>query len=209
MITLSRCVALAALILAAPALLACTGLQGAAAGSAFDTSDRGRQSSEGFPAPSKTVVWQSAMQAIKEQGYIPDPSMSSSIDGYIETRWKLSLQPFAGQGFRERVSVQIHEIKNRPNYFRMETNVTRQMNHNMTQPSSAIAAEWAAGSRNDGMERLINNQVMMMFVPGDVSSQFRHRNNMPEQDTVIDYNAKPKEKESWVDQLEKQVRGGG
>ena len=204
---LRRLVAIAVLLPLVPTLGACTGLQGASAGGAFDNSDRSKLSSEGFPAPSKTAVWQSAMQAVKEQGYIPDPSVSSSIDGYVETRWKLALQPFAGQGFRERVSMQIHEVKGRANYFRLETNVMRQMNHNMTQPSSAVAAEWAAGSRNGGMERLLNNQVEMMFVPSDVSPEYRMRHGMPEQDSIRDPNAVPKKQESWVDKLEKQVRG--
>jgi hypothetical protein len=209
MSTLIRFVALAALVLFLPFCAACTGLQGATAGSCFDHSDKSGESSEGFPAPSKTTVWQSAMQAVKEQGYVPDPSLSSSLDGYVETRWKLSLQPFAGTGFRERVTIKVLPVKGRENYFRLETNAMRQMNHNMTQPSSAIAAEWAAGSRNPGMERLLNNQIEMMFVPSDVSPEFRMREGMPEEEEIRDYGVKPVKQDSWMDKLEKQVRGEG
>ena len=184
-------VVLATLALLIPTLTACTGLQGASADGIFAREDKGRSSSDGFPGPSQAVVWQSAVQAVKEQGYVVDPEVSSSTDGMVESRWKLSLQPFAGQGFREKVSVQIMKVRGRPNFFRVDTHVMRQKNDNMTQPSSAIAAEWASGSRNASMERLINNQVEMMFMPGDVSDEYRRKNNMRGAGSPRDPSVKP------------------
>lgn len=186
-----RLVALLALCLLAPALAACTGLQGATAGSCLDQSDTSGASSDGFPAPGRVAVWQSSIQVLREQGFVLDPDLTTSTDGYIESRWKLSLQPFAGQGYRERVSIRVLPVKQRDSYFRLETNVMRQPNHNMVQPSSAIAAEWAAGNRNPGMERLINNQVEMMFVSGDVSSEYRVIHGLPEKGSVRDTSVKP------------------
>ena len=184
-------VVLLGVCLLAPALAGCTGLQGASAGSCFDSSDTSGASSDGFPAPSKVSVWQSAIQVVREQGFVLDPELTTSTDGYIETRWKLSLQPFAGQGYRQRVSIHVIPIEDRESYFRLETNVMRQPNHNMVQPGSAIAAEWAAGARNDGMERLINNQVEMMFVSGDVSAEYRAIHGLPEKGDVRDSSVKP------------------
>ena len=201
-------VALAALPLLLLLVAGCTGLQGASAGGLLDRSDTTCCSSDGFPAPSKVVAWQSATQVLKEQGYIPDPELTDSNEGYIETRWKLSLQPFAGQGFRERASVKVIPIKGRPNYFRLDTNVMRQMNHNMTQPNSLTAAEWAAGTRNSGMERLINNQVAMMFASGDVSTRYRDMHGLPDTGNVLDPSVKPKKKPTMAETIGGWASGG-
>ena len=177
-------------------LTACTGMMGAKAGSYFDRGGGGTASSDGFPAPSLIAVWQASMQVVKERGFVPDPEYSDSISGKVVSRWKTSMQPMAGTGFREKVDLAVLAVKGKPSYFRIETNVTKQMNDNMTNPSSRTQAEWRAGTRDQGMERLLNNTIEMMFLPSDVSPQFRRSNNMRSRSSPRDPSAKPPEKKS-------------
>ena len=181
-------------------LTACTGMMGAKAGSYFDRGGGGTASSDGFPAPSQVAVWQASMQVVKERGFVPDPEFSDSISGRVLTRWRTSMQPTAGTGFREKVDLTVIPVKNKKNYFRLQTNVTRQMNDNMANPSSRRQADWKAGSRNQTMERLLNNTIEMMFLPSDVSPEYRRANDM---------RARPSPRDPSGSQPQQKQGGGG
>jgi len=136
-------------------------------------------SSDGFPAPNKTRVWETAMRTVRAQGYVPDPDASSPVTGTIVTRWRISLQPFSGQGWRERVSLKVLPIASREGFYTLETNVIRQLNDNLGEPDNPLRAEWTQGARNDQRERMINQQVEIAFLPMDVSEGFRRKYGMP------------------------------
>jgi hypothetical protein len=179
-------------------LPACTAMGGTGADSPFSQEDNAGAVSDGFPGPSKEVVWNTALRAVREQGYVPDPSVSRADTGRIESRWRLSLSPFASTGYRERVRVRVLDVKGRPGYFRLDPNVTRQMNDNITEPSNPIAADWAQGKRAPEMEALINRRVEMYFLPNDVSPEFRRRYGMPAATDPRIRTEKPKKKEGPI-----------
>jgi hypothetical protein len=142
---------------------------------------------DGFPAPGKDVVAQVAVTTLRDSGYIPDPEASSIENGVVVSRWSMSLQPFSGMGFREQATVRIHDVPGRPDYYVVETNVLRQQNDNMVQPSNPVVAEWTSGERNTDMEQLITGRIQAAFLPADVSTEFRQRYGMqPRPETRIE-----------------------
>ena len=163
-------------------LCGCTAMGGTKADSWLANEDTTGQDSDGFPAPSQGVVWQTDVQAFSAKGYTIDPELSAAHVGRVTSRWKISLQPFGGKGYREKVTMRILPVKGSEGYFRLETNVMRQRNDNVAEPNKLTAAEWMEGTRNDSMERLLNNRVEMMFLPGDVSPEFRRQHGMGSKD---------------------------
>jgi len=164
------------------ALAACTSGGTIAADSFLASEDDTGAASDGFPAPSKVAVWETAMRAVREQGYVPDPNASTPLEGKIVTRWRISLQPFSGKGWRERVSMRIVPIQGKTDYYRLETNVLRQLNDNLTEPGNPLAAEWGQGARNADRERFLNQRIEMAFLPGDVSKEFRSKYDLPSEE---------------------------
>lgn len=135
--------------------------------------------SDGFPAPSRDAVWEAANQAVVEQRFIPDSEASSRSAGVVASRWRNSLTSFSREGFREKVTVRILPVEGRSGYYRTETNVTRQENENIEDPSNPIKAEWGDPTRNTMAENLLNRRVEMFFLPSGVSDQFRREHGMP------------------------------
>ena len=161
------------------ALVACTSGGTISANSFLANEDESGAQSDGFPAPSRTVVWETAMRTVREQGYVPDPNASAPTSGRIVSRWRMSLQPFSGKGWRERVNLRILPVDGRKNYWRLDTNVLRQLNDNLTEPGNPLAAEWGEGARNTDRERFINQRIELAFLPGDVSKEFRSKYDLP------------------------------
>jgi len=138
----------------------------------------GETSSLGFPAPDQELVYHTALSVLARYGHSPDMEQSSTTTGTIVTRWKNSLQPFSGKGYREKITVYIHPVPGRDNYFMTDTRVVRQTNKNMTDPSNVLAAEWSGEERNAEMEALINGQIEVTFLPGSLSPEFRQRHGL-------------------------------
>ena len=177
------------------ALAACTSGGTLSADSFLASEDDSGASSDGFPAPSKTVAWETAMRTVREQGYVPDPNASSPLAGKVISRWRISLQPFSGKGWRERVSIKIAPVRGRDGYWRLDTNVLRQLNDNLSEPGNPLAAEWGQGSRNGERERFLNQRIEMAFLPGDVSKEFRSKYDLPSKEDPRHKEA-PEEKDS-------------
>ncbi|MHC5009520.1 MAG: hypothetical protein ACYTG6_01065 [Planctomycetota bacterium] len=145
---------------------------------------QGAVTSDGFPAPDKALVFDAARRAMDKQGFSPDLDASSLETGTLVSRWKLSLQPFSGQGYRDQATMTIKEVPGRANYFTVDSRVIRQMNDNMEQPSNPIAADWSTGERVAELEQILNQRVEMFFLPTGVSSGFRERYSMPAQEDL-------------------------
>lgn len=152
--------------LVAAALCACRGV------------DVTGQRSEGFAAPDRSMVYEGAWNALRQQGFIPDSSASSETEGYITTRYRMELQPFSGRGFREKATVRVHEVPQKASYYTVEVNVLREYNDNLSQPSSPIVADWRSAERMPDVENLIKSRVEMMFIAPDVSPEFRATHGM-------------------------------
>ena len=195
--TLRRFVALGALI-PLLALTACTSGGTVAAGGLLSREDRSGADSDGFPAPSQEMVWNAAMAVVRDAGYVPDPNLSSPESGRVETRWRMKLTPFSGMGKRERATVRIHKIKKKTNYFKVETNVLAQANDNIKDPSNPVAAEWTQGTRDADLEQMLNRRIEMMFLKGDVSSEFRRKHDMGNTDKGRYVEEKPAPKPSGM-----------
>ena len=131
--------------------------------------------SDGFPAPSKELVVMAAEQVVTEQGYAVERDGTCTERGVLTTRWRTQMAPFSGQGYRERVTVRVSEIEGRANYFDVETNVIREVNMNLQEPSNPVMAEWKNPARQVEMENLITRRVEMHFLAGEASDEFRAR----------------------------------
>jgi len=162
---------------------------------------------DGFPAPSKEMVYQAAVRAVQRQGYSIDPSGSSMQGGVVESVWYTSMQPFAGKGRRDKITVRIQDVPQRADYYRVETNVIRETNTNLRDPSNIMMAEWDAPTRVGVMENLITRTIEMEFLSGEPSDKFRRRYELPSGNSPrIRAPAAPEESEppSWDSLL-----GGG
>ncbi len=131
------------------------------------------QKSDGFPAPGKESVYRASMKALIESGFVPDYDESSEDVGVITTRWNVQLQPFAGTGRRDKATVKITEVDAHDSYFRVETNVIREQNVNVKNPSDHVYAEWENPARVAEVENLITRRIEMAFLPGSASSEWR------------------------------------
>lgn len=131
------------------------------------------QKSDGFPAPGQESVYRAAMKAVIESGFVPDYDESSERVGIITTRWNVQLQPFAGGGRRDKATVKITEVDQHDSYFRVETNVIREQNVNVKQPSDPVYAEWENPARVEDLENLITRRIEMSFLPGSASEEWR------------------------------------
>jgi len=164
-----------ALVLSALVLLplaACSG-GGAATGTA---------PSDGFPAPSKDFVFNVSAEVLRKQGLSPSMEESSRQTWTVVTHWRNSPAPFSRQGYRERATVKIQDVPDRPGYYFTETQVVRQQNDNIKDPSNMVVADWSNEQRDGDRELAINRLIEMHFLPGEVSSEFRDRYGMPTQD---------------------------
>lgn len=162
-----------ALLLAVPLLLlaACEGTPG-------PKTAGGHLASDGFPAPDKDIVYQTAVQTVAAYGFTPDLDMSVPSEGTLISRWNYSMSPFSNQGHRDQVHVHIREVAGRASYYQVETKVNRQKNANMQDPSSIAAADWSGGERVPDLENMINRRIEMKFLPVELSPEFRRRYGM-------------------------------
>jgi hypothetical protein len=141
---------------------------------------KGEMASDGFPAPDRELVFEAALDAMRAQGFTPDRDATSEQTGIIVSRWKLSLQPFSGQGYRDQATMQILDVPGRAGYYNLRTKVVREKNSNMTQPSNPIVANWGDAERVAEIESILNQRVELFFLPGGESSGFRDRFGLPE-----------------------------
>ena len=95
----------------------------------------GAAASDGFPAPDKEFVFNAAATVLQQQGFAPDREGSSKQTWIVVTHWKNSPAPFSGKGYRERATVKVKDVPERPGYYFTETQVVRQQNNNITEPS--------------------------------------------------------------------------
>ncbi len=195
----TRFVALLVLGSALGGMAGCTSGGTLSADSFLAQEDATGAASDGFPAPSKVRVWETAMRTVRAQGYVPDPDASSPVTATIVTRWRISLQPFSGKGWRERVSVKVLPVASRDGYYTLETNVLRQLNDNLGEPDNPLRAEWTQGTRNEHRERMINQRVEIAFLPMDVSPEFRRKYGMTtREDPRYKVPPKPKKEEGLI-----------
>ena len=134
----------------------------------------GAATSRGFPAPDMDVVFFRAVMAMEEQGLSADMDMSDEKTGYVESRWRTSLAPFAGKGFRDKATVHIYPVDGQPGFFTTETQVIRETNANMTDPSNPGCAAWSEPTRNGDLEDLINSRIELYFRPAGLSTDYRN-----------------------------------
>ena len=137
------------------------------------------QSSDGFLAPDRSMVFDSMVDAMRAQGFTPDSSTSAESSGVLISRHKLELAPFSGHGFREKATMRLHEVPNRPNYYTVEANVLREYNDNLEQPSNPVVADWRGAVRVPELENLLKSRVEMRFISSDASRQFRTDRGLP------------------------------
>ena len=157
--------------------------------------------SDGFPAPSRDAVWEAAQQAMIEQRFIPDSEASSRGTGFVASRWRNSLTSFSREGFREKATIRVMPVDGRPGFFRTETNVTRQENENIEDPSNPMRAEWGDPTRNMLAENLMNRRVEMFFVPKGPSAQFmkEHGGKAPNDPRIRDLPQHENDPSMWDD----------
>ena len=144
-----------------------------------DKADTSGQVGDGFPAPGREMVYEAAVRAVQRQGFSIDPSGSSMQGGVVESVWYTSMQPFAGKGRRAKITIRIQDVPQRDSYYRVETNVIRETNTNLQEPSNVLMAEWDSPTRDRTMENLITRTIEMEFLSGEPSDKFRRRYDLP------------------------------
>ncbi len=190
------------------AILTCCLLLGLTACSST-SADKAGQKSDGFPAPSKELVYRAALNTMRQSGFVPDAAESSITSGYATSRWNTSLQPFAGRGRRDKATIRIHEVPGRKGYYRVETNVTREYNMNVTEPSNPVAAQWKNSERVSDLENLMTRKIEMQFITMGPSAEFRSRYDLPEDKQRL-RNLDPKEKDkNFLDGFMEGLTGDG
>jgi hypothetical protein len=162
-----------------PRLLGLLALVGLSACQSGGRADPAGMVSNSFPAPDKSLVYEAAADALRQQGMTPDSSVSSPDQGLLVSRHKLVMAPFSGQGHRDKATVRIQEDPARPSYYTVEVNVTREMNGNITEPSNPIAASWGNPERVTELENVIRARIEMRFAPLGASDAFRRERGMP------------------------------
>lgn len=146
----------------------------------------GTAPSDGFPAPDKEFVWDVAARALQDSGMQPSTEMSSMQTWTLVTHWRQSPQPFSGQGFRQQATVKIYDVPGRPGYYYTETQVKRQINDNMEEPSKLTVARWGDETRCAELESLINRRIEMHFLQPGPSENFRQRYGVEQTSRRID-----------------------
>jgi hypothetical protein len=148
-------------------------LLGACQSGGSDTS--GGERTPGFPAPDKDVIYDVSVRTLRDHGFTVDLDASSLRNGVATTRWRVNTAPFSEMGFRDKATVTIREVPNRPKYYVVETNVTRELNADQVQPGNPIAAEWKNAQRMPDLERVITMKIERFFLPSDASAEFHER----------------------------------
>lgn len=138
------------------------------------------QRSNGFVAPDGALVYGAAVDALRQQGFTTDSSVSSEETGLVVSRHKLSMAPFSGQGYREKATLRIVAVPGHANYYTVEANVLREYNDNIEQPSNPVTADWRTAERVPQLENLLKNMVEMRFVAPDASPEFRQQRGLPQ-----------------------------
>jgi hypothetical protein len=141
--------------------------------------DRTGQVSRGFFSPDFDTVWEVAEREMERSGFTPDRENSSKATRTLVSRWELSMQPFAGRGYREQATLTFHEVPGQPNRWTVESNVLRETNMAMVAPSNPVVAKWENPVRVPEKEMLLTRNVERFFLPNDVSPEFRARYGMP------------------------------
>jgi hypothetical protein len=159
-----RLVLLSALLLALPA---CKG------------PDTSGQVTRGFYSPDFDTLWEVSEREMARSGFVPDREASSKETRTLVSRWALTMQPFAGHGYREKATLTFHEVPEKPNRWTVESNVLREQNMAIAAPSSPVVAKWENPVRVPEMENLLTRNIEMFFVPRDVSNEFRAKYGMP------------------------------
>jgi hypothetical protein len=158
----------------------------AAVGCAGNKTVTGTAPSDGFPAPDKEFVWDVAARALQDSGMQPSSEMSSMQTWTLVTHWRFSPQPFSSQGFRQQATVKILDVPGRPGYYFTETQVKRQVNDNMKEPSKLTMAKWGDETRCAELENLINTRIEMYFLQAGLSENFRKRYGVADDTRRID-----------------------
>ena len=104
----------------------------------------------------------------------------------LMTHWKFSPQPFSSQGYRQQATIKIVDVPGRPGYYYTETQVKRQVNDNMLQPSKLSMAKWGDESRCGELENLISRRIEMYFLQSGYSDNFCQRYGVPDDSRRID-----------------------
>lgn len=143
-----------------------------------NTQPTGAAVGTGFPAPDMDVVFHRAVMAVEEQGFSADLDMSDERSGHVESRWRTSLAPFAGKGYRDKIKVDIFPVEGQPGFYRTETQVIREMNADMTDPSNPGTARWGEAVRNGDVEDLINSRIEFYFRPAGLSRDYRQTHGL-------------------------------
>jgi hypothetical protein len=139
--------------------------------------DRTGKTTRGFYSPDYATVWEQTAKVLRRNGFTPDPDASGPTT--MVTRWNTQLHPFSHKGTREQATVYLREIEGQANHWSIETNVIRQVNRNLKEPTNPIRADWGGDERVPETEDRITHDVETFFLGYDVSPEFRATYGMP------------------------------
>jgi len=126
---------------------------------------KGKWVDEQLHAPSDRVLWQVALLAVQKMRFPLAAGLDPS-EGVIHTGWKTTLQPFQGEGFRERAEIEVSPVE--PGLWQVRARVKRQTNESLVAPLDPTRAEWEWAPDNPN-SALILVQHMRALLPDELS----------------------------------------
>lgn len=113
------------------------------------------------PASSEQVLWEVVLMALEREGY-PVGTGADPAKRTVESNWREVLQPFKGQGFRERATVRLEPLSD--DTFGVRIRVERETNESL-RPTDPVHAEWKpAPDHEEAARRLL--QYLRSFMGG-------------------------------------------
>lgn len=107
-------------------------------------------------APSERLLLQVISLALGKEGF-PVGSGVDPTEGSILTGWRTSLQPFRGEGRRDRAEVWYERLDS--GRFRVEARIEREVNNDVLRPMDPTYAEWKAAPDDDTGARILLQRI--------------------------------------------------
>ena len=117
----------------------------------------------GLEVPSDRMLWKVALRACDKMGF---PLGAGGLDQsamVIETGWRTNLQPFRGQGTREKAELRF--LPDGDGIWRVEARVKRQRNMSLARPLDPRYAEWEWLPDDVATARLLVQHVRSYLSP--------------------------------------------
>jgi len=111
-------------------------------------------------APSDNVLWKVALLSLEQSDFPLIGGMDPS-SGIVMSGWKTQLQPFHGEGDRQRAEIRMEPVAER--LWMVKARVQRQRNMALASPLDATRAEWKWDAENPVAAEILLRHIVSLF----------------------------------------------